>query len=119
MGESYYSLRISDKAEKLAQMALEISRRRQGRGSAATATGLTLLGAVKMQQRDLVNAEKFTQEGLDIRVKLVESYSIIKKQFGQQHQRTREAGSPLIALYEIWGKQDRAAAIKAELGIMK
>jgi hypothetical protein len=47
----------------------------------------------------------------------VESYSIIKKQFGLKHDRTRRAGSRLIVLYDGWGKKIKADAIKAELGI--
>jgi hypothetical protein len=37
----------------------------------------------------------------------------------QAAQLYREAGEPLIALYESWGKQDKANAIKAELEIVK
>jgi non-specific serine/threonine protein kinase/serine/threonine-protein kinase len=76
MSESYYNLRVNDKAEELAQMALAISQNRLGKESAATAAGLTLLGAIKMRQQDLVNAEKLTQEGLEIRRKLFGPESI-------------------------------------------
>ena len=31
---------------------------------------------------------------------LVESYGVIKNQFGIQHDRARQAGSPLVDLYE-------------------
>jgi len=48
---------------------------------------------------------------------LVDSYNIIMKQFGFQHNRTRVAGSRLIALYEATGQQEKAAALKAELGL--
>ncbi len=67
------------------------------------------LGACLADQRKFKDAEPL----------LVESYSIIKKQFGQQHGKTREAAAPLIALYQSWGKQDSADAIRAELGIAK
>lgn len=48
---------------------------------------------------------------------LVESYNIIKKEFGLQHDRTRRAGARLIALYEATGRQEAAAALKTEMGI--
>jgi tetratricopeptide (TPR) repeat protein len=50
---------------------------------------------------------------------LVEGYSVVKEQFGPQHDQTREVGLPLIALYEGSGKKDETAAIRAELGIAK
>jgi eukaryotic-like serine/threonine-protein kinase len=48
---------------------------------------------------------------------LVDSYNIIKKQFGLQHDRTRRAGSRLIALYEASGQKQKATALKTELGM--
>jgi len=48
---------------------------------------------------------------------LVESYNIIKGQFGLQHDRTRRAASRLIALYEATGQTEKATALKTELGI--
>jgi eukaryotic-like serine/threonine-protein kinase len=48
---------------------------------------------------------------------LVESYNIIKKEFGLQHDRTRRAGARLIALYEATGRQEASAALKTELDI--
>lgn len=48
---------------------------------------------------------------------LVESYEIIKKQFGLQHDRTRRAGSRLIALYEATGQTERADRLRTELGV--
>jgi tetratricopeptide (TPR) repeat protein len=49
---------------------------------------------------------------------LIESYLIIRKQFGNARE-TREAGLRLIALYESTGRTDKANAIKAELGVAK
>ena len=71
------------------------------------ATANNLLGECLASQKKYKEAEPL----------LVESYSIIKKQFGMQHDRTRKAGSRVIALYEGWGKKDKADAIKAELGM--
>ncbi len=50
---------------------------------------------------------------------LVESYNVIKKQFGLQHDRTRRAGGRLVTLYEATGQKDKAAALNTELGILK
>jgi serine/threonine protein kinase/Tfp pilus assembly protein PilF len=48
---------------------------------------------------------------------LVDSYNIIKKQFGLQHDRTRRAGGRLIALYEATGQTEKATKLKTELGM--
>ena len=48
---------------------------------------------------------------------LVESYEVIKKQFGLKHDRARRAGGRLIALYEATGQKEKATALKAELGL--
>ena len=48
---------------------------------------------------------------------LVESYNIIKKQFGLKHDRTRRAGSRLIALYDATGQKEKATALRTELGM--
>ncbi len=70
MGNSYYELAANDKAEELAQTALSIDRRRTGEESTVTADAFTLLGAIKMRQGDLADAEKWTREGLEINRKL-------------------------------------------------
>ena len=71
MAASYYGLGLYDKATELAQTALTISRRQLGQERCCNcADGLNLLGAIKMEQGDFVNAEKFMQEGLEIRRKL-------------------------------------------------
>ena len=71
------------------------------------ATTRNMLGGCLTEAKDYRGAEPL----------LVDSYSIIKKQFGLQHNRTRVAGGRLIALYEATGRQDKAAALKAELGL--
>jgi hypothetical protein len=48
---------------------------------------------------------------------LVESYEILKKQFGLQHDRTRVAGRRLITFYEVTGKKEKTTALEAELGL--
>ncbi len=70
MGRSYKGLGTRNKDEELAQMALEISRRRIGQESTVAADALTLLGEIKMVQGDLASAEKLTREGLKINQKL-------------------------------------------------
>jgi eukaryotic-like serine/threonine-protein kinase len=79
MSFSYYNLRVYDKAEKLAQMALAISQRVLGQESATTADALTRLGAITMfKNMDLDKAEKFTRESLNINLKLFgpDSYQV-------------------------------------------
>jgi eukaryotic-like serine/threonine-protein kinase len=73
------------------------------------ATTNSLLGACLVDQKKYKDAEQL----------LVESYPIIKKQFGMQNDRTRQAGLRLIALYEEWGMKNKSNAIKAELGMTK
>ncbi|MBN1568011.1 MAG: serine/threonine protein kinase [Acidobacteria bacterium] len=68
----------------------------------------SVLGACFADQKKFKEAEPL----------LVESYPIIKKHFGNAGE-TREAGLRLIALYENWGKADKAGAIKAELESVK
>jgi eukaryotic-like serine/threonine-protein kinase len=72
------------------------------------ATTNSFLGACLADQKKFKEAEPL----------LVESYPIIKKHFGNVRE-TREAGLRLIALYESWGKKDKADAIKGELGMTK
>jgi non-specific serine/threonine protein kinase/serine/threonine-protein kinase len=71
------------------------------------ATTKNMLGGCLMEEKNYRAAEPL----------LLESYEIIKKQFGLQHDRARRAGSRLIALYEATGQKEKAAALKAELGI--
>jgi serine/threonine protein kinase/Tfp pilus assembly protein PilF len=71
------------------------------------ATTKNMLGGCLMEAKNYRAAEPL----------LVESYEIIKKQFGLQHDRTRRAGGRLIALYEATGQKEKAAALKAELGL--
>ena len=71
------------------------------------ATTRNMLGGCLTEAKDYRAAEPL----------LVDSYSIIKKQFGLQHNRTRVAGGRLIVLYEATGRREKAAALKAELGL--
>jgi eukaryotic-like serine/threonine-protein kinase len=71
------------------------------------ATTKNMLGGCLMEAKNYRAAEPL----------LVESYEIIKKQFGLQHDRARRAGARLIALYEATGQKEKAAALKAELGL--
>ena len=66
----------------------------------------SVLGACLADQKKFKDAEPL----------LVESYPIIKKQFGNVRE-TREAGLRLIALYENWGKTDKANAHESGAGI--
>jgi len=63
------------------------------------------LGACLADQKKFKDAEPM----------LVESYAIIKKEFGIQGKETRAAGSRLIELYEGQGRKDKAAGIRADL----
>lgn len=44
-----------------------------------------------------------------------QSYAVIKKEFGIQHDRTQKAGGRLVILYQKWGKDDQPARVQAEL----
>ena len=71
------------------------------------ATTKNMLGGCLMEAKNYRAAEPL----------LVDSYNIIKKQFGLQHDRTRRAGGRLIALFEATGQKEKATALKTELGI--
>jgi non-specific serine/threonine protein kinase/serine/threonine-protein kinase len=71
------------------------------------ATTKNMLGGCLMEAKNYGAAEPL----------LVGSYDIIKKEFGLQHDRTRRAGGRLIALYEATGHKEKAAVLKAELGM--
>ena len=73
------------------------------------ATTKNLIGACLMEEGKYQKAEPL----------LVESYCVIKNQFGIQHDRARQAESPIVNLYERKGKEDRAAALKVELSTKK
>jgi serine/threonine protein kinase/Tfp pilus assembly protein PilF len=77
MGESYYGLGLYDKAAELTQSALTVARNRVGPESAATASGLNILGAIRMEQGDFANAERLLRESLAIRRKLFGPDSIL------------------------------------------
>ena len=70
MGKSYTSLEQTIKPRSWRRWLWQSDRRQVGQESTATADALTLLGAIKMRQGDLVNAEKLTREGLEINRKL-------------------------------------------------
>jgi len=46
---------------------------------------------------------------------LLGSYPVLREEFGAQHDRTRKAVEHLAALYESWGKTERAAEYRAVL----
>jgi serine/threonine-protein kinase len=96
-------------AEKFLRQALTLKLMRFDENNFEVATTKNLLGACLTDEGKYKEAEPL----------LVDSYAIIKKQFGAQHDRTQRAGSRLIALYEASGKKDKAAALKAELGAAK
>jgi serine/threonine protein kinase/tetratricopeptide (TPR) repeat protein len=73
------------------------------------ATTNNLLGTCLADQKRYKEAEPL----------LIRSYEIIKNRFGVKHDRTQKAGSHLVALYQAWGKNDRAATIQSELGISR
>jgi serine/threonine protein kinase len=70
MGKSYNGLGLIDKANQMAQTALELSRQKLGQENTVTADALTLLGEIRMIQGDLDGSDKLTQEGLEINRRL-------------------------------------------------
>jgi serine/threonine protein kinase/Tfp pilus assembly protein PilF len=69
MAESYRGLGLYDKATELAQAALTVGQRQLGQETRATINGLSLLGTLKMDKGDFVNAEKMMREALELRRK--------------------------------------------------
>jgi serine/threonine protein kinase/Tfp pilus assembly protein PilF len=96
-------------AEKNLRKALSLKLLLFGKDHFEVATTNNLLGACLAAQKKYKEAEPL----------LVESYTVIKKEFGLQHDRTRKAGGRLLELYRDWGRKEQAAAIAAELGLSK
>jgi serine/threonine protein kinase/Tfp pilus assembly protein PilF len=96
-------------AEENLRRALSLKLLQFDRNHFEVATTNSLLGACLADQKKYKEAEPL----------LIESYEIIKNQFGVKHDRTQKAGSRLVALYQAWGKNDKAAMIQAELGISR
>lgn len=96
-------------AEEFLRKAVSMKMLTFGTNHYEVATANNLLGACLTEQKKFGEAEPL----------LLESYSVIKKQFGMRHDRTQRAGLRLVALYEGWGRKDKAQAIQAELEAAK
>jgi eukaryotic-like serine/threonine-protein kinase len=96
-------------AEDCLQKAISLKSLRFEENHWQIATTKSLLGACLYNQRKFKEAEPL----------IVQSYGIINAQFGIKHERTRVAALRLIDLYNAVGKNDKADAIKAEMGITK
>jgi serine/threonine protein kinase/Tfp pilus assembly protein PilF len=105
IGAVFTKQRKFAEAEESLRKAVSLNLLQFAPASWQVATTNNLLGACLVSQKKFKEAELL----------LVESYSIIKKEFGLQHPRTQRAGSRLIALYEGLGKKTKADAIKTEL----
>jgi hypothetical protein len=91
--------------EPLLREGLEISRKGLPPGHWQTAVAESVLG------RCLISLKRYDEaEPL-----LVESYPIIKSNFGDRDRLTQRALSRIIDLYEAWGKPDKAAEYRAML----
>ncbi|MBN1571150.1 MAG: serine/threonine protein kinase [Acidobacteria bacterium] len=109
MGAVFMDQKNFPKAEESLRKAVRLFPQQFDRHSWQLAAANSLLGACLANQNKHEEAETL----------LADSYSVIKKEFGLQHNRTQQAGLRLIALYEVTGKRDRAAVIKTELGMAK
>ena len=109
LGEVLTKQRKFAEAEKSLHQALTLKLMTFDENHWEIANTRSLLGACLTDEGKYKEAEPL----------LVESYAIIKKEFGTQHDRTLKAGARLVTLYQKWGKNDRAARIQAELGFVK
>jgi eukaryotic-like serine/threonine-protein kinase len=92
-------------AEELFHGAIEIQRKTFAEESWQIASTRLLLGGCYMENKRYEEAE----------VLLVKAFPIIEKAFGLNHARTQAAVKSLVALYEAWGKPDKAAEYSALL----
>jgi serine/threonine protein kinase/Tfp pilus assembly protein PilF len=90
-------------AEELFRQAIEIQRKTFPEKSWQIATTKLLLGACLMDAKRYREAEPL----------MLEAFPIIKENFGLDHPRTQAAVKRLAALYEAWGKPDKAAEYRA------
>jgi hypothetical protein len=91
-------------AEPLLRNGLELRQRALPSGHWLIAASESALGAC------LVASRRFREaEGL-----LLQGYEGLRVSRGDTHERTVEVRSRLVALYEAWGRPDRAAAFRAD-----
>jgi serine/threonine protein kinase/tetratricopeptide (TPR) repeat protein len=96
-------------AEECLRKAISLKLLRFQENHWQVATARNLLGACLFDRKKYKDAEPL----------LVQSYGIIKAQFGMKHERTRRAASRLIDLYNATGKRDMSAALEADLASEK
>ena len=87
---------------ELLQEALEINRRLLPEDHWLTAHAASLLGECLVRLRRFETAEKL----------LVESYRVLKAETREQGRLGFEAFDRLVALYQAWGKPEKAAAVE-------
>jgi len=87
-------------AEPLLRDSLALRRRALPAGHWLIASSESVLGACLAAQRRFAEAEPL----------LLQAAAGLEKSRGRDHERTLEARQRLVALYEAWGRPDRAAA---------
>lgn len=90
-------------AEPLLRESLELRQRALPPGHWLIAASEIALGACLVADRRFGEAEAL----------LLRGYEGLRASRGDAHERTIEARSRIIALYEAWGRPDRAAAFRA------
>jgi len=90
-------------AEQMLRNTLEIQKRTLPAGHPAITDSQTALGACLTAQRRFDEAEP----------PLLESYSTLSSKRGAHYWRTKRTLSRLVALYEAWGKRDKAARYRS------
>jgi non-specific serine/threonine protein kinase/serine/threonine-protein kinase len=93
-------------AEPLYRRSIELNRKAFPEGDWQIATIKSLLGGCLVADHQYVEAEPL----------LLESYPIIKSNFGPAHNRTQVAARRIVDLYNGWGKPQKAAPYAAMLG---
>jgi non-specific serine/threonine protein kinase/serine/threonine-protein kinase len=92
-------------AEACLREAMALKRKRFAADHWEVATTKNLLGACLTDEGKYAAAEPL----------LLQSQAVIERQFGPTHDRTRVATARVVALYERWGKPDKAAEWRATL----
>jgi tetratricopeptide (TPR) repeat protein len=99
LGLSLLDLGRAREAEPLLRESLELRRQALPPGHWLVASSESVLGACLTAERRFTEAEAL----------LLHAYAGLESSRGRDHERTVEARRRLVALYEAWGRPDRAA----------
>jgi non-specific serine/threonine protein kinase/serine/threonine-protein kinase len=93
------------RAESVFRESLAIHARALPRGHWQIAATQTMVARCLVEQRRFVEAERL----------MLEAYPIVEAQFGRGHRRVTAVVERAVALYEAWGKPDKAREWRAKL----